>query len=89
MCRLFIAAIAAFIVYVVIDIQGLAKAKMYEEIASAALGLVFGVLLFGALFTSCYMAKVQALKQRLLYKNDYILLDTCPSLGMLTISKCL
>ena len=69
MCGLFIAAIIAFIVYAVIEMQGLASTGIYEKIASFSLGLVFGVLVLGALFTSRYMAKVQAFKQKLLYKT--------------------
>lgn len=68
MCGLFIAAIIAFVVYAVINVQGLASTGVYERIASFALGMVFGTLLLGALFTSRYMAKVQAFKQRLLRK---------------------
>ena len=68
MCGLFIAAIIAFVVYAVINVQGLASTGVYERIASFALGMVFGTLLLGALFTSRYMAKIQAFKQRLLRK---------------------
>ena len=68
MCNLFIAAIFAFIVYAVIESQGLASTGIYEKAACVALGFVFGVLLLGALFTSRYMAKVQKFKQRLLCK---------------------
>lgn len=70
MCGLFIAAILAFVVYAVIDIQGLAETGVYEKIASASLGIVLGVLLVGVLYTSRYMAKVQAFKQRLLGKME-------------------
>ena len=76
MCGLFIAAIIAFIVYGVIDINGLASTGIYEEIASVALGIVLGVLLVGALFTSGYMVKVQALKQRLLFKTRLLSRDS-------------
>lgn len=69
MCALFIAAIIAFIVYGVIEINGLASTGIYEAAASAALGIVFSVLLLGALFTSRYMAKIQELKRRLLCKT--------------------
>lgn len=68
-CGLFIAAIAAFILYGVLDFMGLASERGYEVIASFALGIVFGALLVGALYTSRYMAKVQAFKHRLLYKT--------------------
>ena len=76
MCGLFIAAIIAFIVYGVIDINGLVSTGIYEDIASVALGIVLGVLLVGALFTSGYMVKVQALKQRLLFKTRLLSRDS-------------
>ena len=69
MCGLFIAAIIAFIVYAVIEMLGLAQEGIYEAVASFALGLVFGVLILGALFTSRYMARIQAFKQKLLHKT--------------------
>lgn len=69
LCRLFLAALAAFCVYGYLDIQELTSVGMYENIANFLLGLVFGVLLLGVLFTSRYGAKVQAAKQRLLHKG--------------------
>lgn len=66
---IFLAAIAAFLVYAVIDMQGLASAGAYEGIASFALGFVFAALILGALATSRYMAKIQALKQRILHRK--------------------
>lgn len=68
-CGLFIAAIAAFILYSVLDFMGLSAKSGYEQIASYAMGIVFGALLIGALYTSRYMAKIQAFKHRLLYKT--------------------
>lgn len=68
MCGIFLAAIAAFCVYGYLDIQGLASAGMYENIADVSLGLVFGALILGALSTSRYMARIQAFKKRLLHK---------------------
>lgn len=67
-CGLFIAAIAAFVLYGVLDFMDLTEQSGYEEVASFALGIVFGALLVGALYTSRYMAKIQAFKQRLLYR---------------------
>lgn len=69
LCGIFLAAIAAFLVYAVIDIQGLASVGVYEDIASFALGFVFGVLMLGALATSRYMAKIWALKLRILHRK--------------------
>ena len=65
---LFITAIIAFILYGVLDFMGLTSTKGYEGIASFALGIVFGTLLVGALYTSQYMAKIHAFKHRLIYK---------------------
>lgn len=57
-CRLFIAAIAAFMLYSVLDFTGLSSKDVYEQISSFALGIVFGTLLVGALYTSRYMSKI-------------------------------
>lgn len=67
-CGLFIAAIAAFGIYSVLDFTGLADKNGYAQIASYSMGIVFGALLVGALYTSRYMAKIQAFKQRLFLK---------------------
>lgn len=69
LCGIFIAAIAAFIIYAVIEMQGLASTGIYEDIADFALGFVLGVLLLGALVTSRYMVKIKALKQRILHRT--------------------
>lgn len=54
----------------IIDMQGLASIGPYADIASFALGFVFGVLILGALATSCYMAKIRALKLRILHRKE-------------------
>lgn len=66
---LFIAAIIAFILYSILDVIGLATKRVYAQIASYEIGLVLGALLVGALYTSWYMPKVQAFKQRLLVQD--------------------
>jgi len=63
---LFILGVIAFIVYMLLDIRGLTSAGIYENIADFALGLVFGMLLIGVLYTSRYITKIKAFKQRLL-----------------------
>lgn len=68
-CRLFIAAILSFVLYAVLNYTGLDTKDGYEQIASYALGLVFGALLVGALYTSGYMAKIKEFKKRVLYKS--------------------
>lgn len=67
-CRLFVAAIIAFAVYGVLEIMELTTTNIYEQIASFSLGIVFGTLLVGALYTSRYMTKIRSAKLRLLNK---------------------
>lgn len=69
-CGLFIAAIFAFILYGVLNFTGLDMKNGYEEMSSFALGIVGGTLLVGALYTSGYLAKIKALKKRLLHKTE-------------------
>ena len=69
LCMMFIAGLAAFGIYMVIDIRGLMEIPFYENIASFMLGLVFGDLLLGALYSSRYMSKIRAFKMRLLKRK--------------------
>lgn len=68
MNRIFILGIAAFVVYMVLEIQGLATTGIYEDIASFALGLVLGILIVGVLYTSRYMGRIRAFKMRLFHR---------------------
>lgn len=61
--------LAAYIVYMIIDLQKLTNIELYDNIASFALGLVLGVLILGVLYTSRYMSKIRAFKMRLLKRN--------------------
>lgn len=66
---IFLMGLAAYIVYMLIDIQHLTAIPLYNNIASFALGLVLGVLLVGVLYTSRYISKIKAFKMRLLKRN--------------------
>ena len=66
---LFILGVIAFILYMFLDIRGLASVEIYENIANFALGLVFGILLTGVLYTSRYMSRIRAFKMRLLHRS--------------------
>ena len=66
---LFILGVIAFILYMFLDIRGLASVGIYENIANFALGLVFGILLAGVLYTSRYMSRIRAFKMRLLHRS--------------------
>lgn len=67
---IFIAGVAALLVYMVLEINGLTESGIYEDIASFALGLVLGGLLVGVLYTSRYMVKIKAFKMRLLKRSN-------------------
>lgn len=67
---LFIVGVVAMLVYIILGIKGLTESGIYEDIASVALGLVFGGLLAGVLYTSRYMAKIRAFKMRLLKRSN-------------------
>lgn len=66
MCNMFLIAIIGMVIYVGIDILGLAEVQPYEVIVNIALGFILGTLLTGLLYTSRYMSKVNAYKVRLL-----------------------
>lgn len=70
MNAVFIAALAAFIVYMIIDSQGLEAIPLYDDISSAMLGFVLGALIGGTIYTSKYISKIRAFKMRILKRNQ-------------------
>ena len=66
---LFILGVAAAIVYLFLNVNGLTKIKIYENIASFALGLASGTLVLGVIVTSRYLGKISAVKKRLLKRK--------------------
>lgn len=69
MNRLFLIAILSFIVYAILEIQGLTAIGIYGNIASFTLGIILGTLITGAIYTSRYIGKIQAFKLRLLNRE--------------------
>lgn len=65
---LFIAGLIGFITFLAITLFGLENTKPYEGIGSFGLGVAFGMMILGVLFTSRYAAKIRQFKQRLLTK---------------------
>ena len=63
---LFIAGVVGFITFLVITWFGLENTKPYEGIGSFGLGVAFGMMILGVIFTSRYAAKIREFKQRLL-----------------------
>lgn len=69
MNRLFLIAILSFIVYAILEIQGLTAIGIYGNIASFTLGIILGTLITGAIYTSRYIGKIRAFKLRLLNRE--------------------
>lgn len=68
--RLLWLGVCGFAAFMAVDILGLESVSPYEEIASCGLGLVFGMLLAGLLFTSRYGGKIREAKRRLLRRQQ-------------------
>ena len=68
-CAMFLVALICMIAYAVIDVLGLTLVQPYEAILNAALGFVMGTLITGVLYSSRYIVKIKAAKQRLLKKT--------------------
>ena len=66
---LFIAGLIGFATFLVITYLGLDKTSPYEGIGSFGLGIAFGMVILGAVFTSKYAAKIRKFKFRLLGKT--------------------
>ena len=66
---LFVMAILAFIFYGIIDFSELQEAEIYRDLATYAMGIIFGVLLVGALYTSRHFHKIKAFKQHMIKKE--------------------
>lgn len=65
---LFLVGVFAGVVYLVLEGTGLADKEGTSGIAGFALGISFGMLIMGALFTSRYMNTIRDFKKRLLSK---------------------
>ena len=67
---LFIAGLIGFAAFLVITLLGLDKTAPYEAIGSFGLGVGFGMIILGAIFTSRYAARIREGKRRLLGKTE-------------------
>ncbi len=65
---LFIAGLIGFTAFLVITLLGLDTTAPYEDIGSFGLGIAFGMLILGVIFTSKYAFKIREFKLRLLNK---------------------
>ena len=67
---LFIAGLIGFAVFLAVTLLGLDEIPPYEGIASFGLGIAFGMIILGVLFTSRYAARIRDFKHRLLARKD-------------------
>ena len=67
---LFIAGFVGFVAAIIIGVLGLENTSPYEEIASLGLGLAFGMVIAGVIYTSRYASKIRAFKRRLLKREN-------------------
>lgn len=63
---LFIAGFIGFAAFLVITLLGLDKTAPYEFIGGCGLGIAFGMIIVGIIFTSRYARKIREFKMRLL-----------------------
>ncbi len=66
---LFIAGLIGFAAFLAITLLGLDKTAPYEAIGSFGLGIAFGMVILGVIFTGRYAAKIREFKLRLLGKE--------------------
>ena len=66
---LFVAGLIGFATFLVITLLGLDTTSPYEGIGSFGLGIAFGMVILGVVFTSKYVAKIRRFKLRLLGKT--------------------
>ena len=65
---LFLAGLIGFAAFLVVTLLGLENTAPYEAIGSFGLGLAFGVIVLGLIFTGRSAARIRAFKLRLLGK---------------------
>ena len=65
---LFIAGLVGFVVFLVITLQELDTIAPYDGIGGFGLGIAFGMIIIGVIFTSRSAAKIRAFKLRMLEK---------------------
>ena len=66
---MFIAGLIGFIIFLVITLLGLDTVSPYEGIGSFGLGIAFGMIVIGVIFTSRYASRIREFKMRLLGKD--------------------
>lgn len=65
---LFIAGLLGFSTFLIITLLGLESTAPYEAIGSFGLGIAFGMIILGVIFTGRHAAKIREFKLRLLGK---------------------
>lgn len=66
---LFLVGVIAFIIFVIMDNLGLVDSGYTESVASVSLGISFGMLVLGVIYTSSYIARIRSFKVRMLKRR--------------------
>ena len=66
---MFVAGFIGFILFIVISVMGLEDTAPFETIASFGLGVSFGMIIIGVIFTSRYASRIREFKMRLLHRQ--------------------
>ena len=69
---LFVAGLIGFVTFLVITFLGLSETSPYEAIGSFGLGIAFGMVILGVIFTSRYALRIREFKMRMLGKNKKV-----------------
>ena len=67
-----IAGLIGFGMFLVTTLLDLSEVSLYEEISSFGLGLAFGIMILGIIYTSRYMFKIKQFKERLLDREQRV-----------------
>lgn len=63
---LFLTGFICFVIFLVIEALGAADSGTGEAVASGALGVAFGIMAGGVIYTSRYQTKIRAFKMRII-----------------------
>lgn len=66
---LFLVGVVAFIIFAILEYLELADHGVTEAIASFSLGISFGMLLLGVIYTSGYMTRIRKFKSRMIKRG--------------------
>ena len=61
--------VASFIIFIILEVRGLADSGITESIASFCAGISFGMLIISVIYTSRYISKFRLFKEKILQRR--------------------